>query len=46
MALLSLLVKRTPALAVLQEDSATEVYHSRNTEKIVGCCSSTLPIVL
>jgi hypothetical protein len=31
---------------VLQEDSATELCHSHNTEKIVGCCSSTLPIIL
>ncbi len=30
---------------MLQEDSATELCHSRNTEKIVGSYCSTLPIV-
>jgi hypothetical protein len=39
-------LKELPTLAVLQEDSATELCHSHNTKKIVGCCSSTLPIVL
>ncbi len=38
-------LKELPALAMLQEDSATELCHSRNTEKIVGGYS-TLSIVL
>jgi hypothetical protein len=39
-------LKELPALTVLQEDSATELCHSHNTKKIVGCCLSTLLIVL